>query len=73
MKLLIKIIIPISQMVKADIKHQKHQARMMRHCRYVKNKDSSDAAATASLKIKSQIANGPIPITKKAEMNEAMI
>ena len=58
------IINPINQIVKADMRHQKHQARITRHWRYVKNNDKSAPVATESLKIKLQNASGSIPITK---------
>ena len=63
----------MNQIVKADIKHQKHQARMTRHCKYVKNKDIMAPISTENLKIKSQNINGSTPITKKAPINEAII
>ncbi len=63
----------MTQMVNADIRHQKHQARITSHCKYVKNKDNREPAAIENLNTKSKKINGPTPITRKLEISEMTI
>lgn len=62
----------MNQIVNADIKHQKHQALITLHCKYVKITDIMEAMVTKTFRIKNQIVSPGIPITKNA-VTTAMI
>lgn len=62
----------MNQIVNADIRHQKHQALITFHCRYVNIADITDAIVTKTFRIKNQIVSPGTPITKNA-VTTAMI
>jgi len=70
---LISIINPINQIVRADIRHQKHQAFSTRHCKNVKKSDISVAMVIKIFRKKFQINIGSRPMTRKAVIVEMKI
>lgn len=67
------MITPINHIVKADIRHQKHQALMTLDCKYVRYTEKIEPNTINILKVCSHIIKGPIPITKKEVMIEHII
>ena len=60
-------------MVVADIKHQKHQERITRHCKYVKNNETIAPAVIIIAIILNNKDIGPILKINKSDINKVVI